>query len=79
VATGKLALACNEHLKKGRQVFVEGRLHHAEWESNSEGTKQHRSEVVAAGVQFLGAQTDATTVRAETDSESSGDPEVVVA
>jgi primosomal replication protein N len=26
VAMGKLALTCNEYLKKGRQVFVEGRL-----------------------------------------------------
>jgi primosomal replication protein N len=26
VVIGKLALACNEYLKKGRQVFVEGRL-----------------------------------------------------
>src|SRR5215471_3298426 len=26
VVIGKLALTCNEYLKKGRQVFVEGRL-----------------------------------------------------
>jgi len=26
VAAGKLALVCHEYLKKGRQVFVEGRL-----------------------------------------------------
>lgn len=47
-AAGKLALVCHEYLKKGRQVFVEGRLCYAEWESNSDGRKQHRTEVVAA-------------------------------
>jgi single-stranded DNA-binding protein len=30
---GKIALACNEYLKKGRQVFVEGRLQTREWEN----------------------------------------------
>src|SRR5262252_8188233 len=40
VAAGKLAVVCDEYLKKGRQVFVEGRLRYAEWESNSDGRKQ---------------------------------------
>ena len=31
VVIGKLALTCNKHLKKGRQVFVEGRLRTREW------------------------------------------------
>ena len=55
VAAGKLALVCHEYLKEGRQVFVEGRLRYAEWESNSDGHKQHRNEIVAARVQFLGS------------------------
>jgi single-strand DNA-binding protein len=54
VVIGKLALTCNEHLKKGRQVFVEGRLHYREWESNLDGRKQYRTEIVAGRVQFLG-------------------------
>ena len=54
VISGKLALVCHEHLKKGRQVFAEGRLRYAEWESSSEGRKQHRTEIVTAHVQFLG-------------------------
>lgn len=55
VTAGKLALVCHEYLKKGRQVFVEGRLRYAEWESNSDRRTQHRAEVVAARVQFLGS------------------------
>jgi single-strand DNA-binding protein len=53
VVIGKTALSCNEYLKKGRQVFVEGRLQTREWESN--GTSNRRTELVAARVQFLGA------------------------
>jgi single-strand DNA-binding protein len=55
VIIGKLALTCNEYLKKGRQVFVEGRLHHREYESKPDGRKQRRIEIVAIRVQFLGA------------------------
>jgi len=54
VVIGKLALTCNEFLERGRQVFVEGRLHYHEWESKLDGRKQHRTEIVAGRVQFLG-------------------------
>jgi single-strand DNA-binding protein len=53
VAIGKLALTCHEYLKKGRQIFVEGRLRTREWENN--GTSGRRTEVVAIRVQFLGS------------------------
>ena len=52
VVMGKIALTCNEYLKKGRQVFVEGRLQTREWENN--GQNNRRTEIVAAQVQFLG-------------------------
>jgi single-strand DNA-binding protein len=53
VVAGKLALICREYLKRGRQVFVEGRLRTREWESN--GITGRRTEIVASRVQFLGA------------------------
>jgi len=41
------------------QIFVEGRLHTREWESN--GATARRTEIVAGRVQFLGAPpTDST-------------------
>jgi single-strand DNA-binding protein len=55
VVIGKLALTCNEYLKRGRQVFVEGRLHNREYEPKPDGRKQRRPEIVAIRVQFLGA------------------------
>jgi single-strand DNA-binding protein len=53
VVVAKLALTCHEYLKRGRQVFVEGRLRTREWESN--GATNRRTEIVASRVQFLGA------------------------
>jgi single-strand DNA-binding protein len=55
VVIGKLALTCNEYLKKGRQVFVEGRLRSSEFETKADGREQHRTEIIASRVQFLGA------------------------
>ena len=55
VVIGKLALTCNKHLKKGRQVFVEGRLRNRVFETKVDGRKQRRTEIIASRVQFLGA------------------------
>jgi single-strand DNA-binding protein len=53
VVIGKIALTCHEYLRKGRQIFVEGRLRTRAWESN--GTSGRRTEIFASRVQFLGA------------------------
>lgn len=53
VVWGKLAEICNEYLKKGRPVFVEGRLQSRSWEAQ-DGSKRSTIEVVAQNVQFLG-------------------------
>jgi single-strand DNA-binding protein len=77
VAAGKLALVCREYLKKGRHVFVEGRLRYAEWESNSDGRKQYRTEVVAARVQFLGSPSPDDKIREhDGDSPLPAEPEL---
>jgi single-strand DNA-binding protein len=55
VVIGKLALTCNEYLKRGRQVFVEGRLRTREFEAKTDGRKQRRTEITATRVQFLGS------------------------
>jgi single-strand DNA-binding protein len=55
VAFGKLAETCNQYLKKGRQVYVEGRLRTREFEAKNSGGRRQRTEIVASRVQFLGA------------------------
>jgi single-strand DNA-binding protein len=54
VAFGRMAETCKEYLKKGRQVYVEGRLQTREFEVNSHGSKRQRTEIIANRVQFLG-------------------------
>jgi len=55
VAFGKLAETCSEYLRKGRQVYVEGRLRGREFEARNNGSRRWRTEIVATRVQFLGA------------------------
>ena len=52
VAWGRQAETCHQYLKKGRAVFVEGRLIYRSWEA--EGKTRSTMEVRADRVQFLG-------------------------
>ena len=53
VVWSKQAEICNQYLKKGRAVFIEGRLIYRSWEA--EGKTRSTMEVRADRVQFLGA------------------------
>lgn len=50
VVFGRQADIVNQYLKKGRGVFIEGRIQTRSWEK--EGQKQYRTEIVAERVQF---------------------------
>ncbi|MEA3560162.1 MAG: single-stranded DNA-binding protein [Candidatus Omnitrophota bacterium] len=52
VSWGRQAEICNQYLKKGRLVFVEGRLQYRAWET-PDGKKRSTLEVNANRVQFL--------------------------
>lgn len=54
---GRTAELCAEYLKKGRSVFIEGRLQQDRWEDTKTGQKRSRVRVTAERVQFLGART----------------------
>lgn len=57
VVWGKLGELCGEYLKKGRQVFIEGRLQTRSWE-DKEGQKRYTTEIVAQNIQFLGGRAE---------------------
>jgi single-strand DNA-binding protein len=63
VVWGKQAETCNQYLKKGRSVFVEGRLIYRSWEA--EGKTRSTMEVRADRVQFLGGPGGASGPREE--------------
>ena len=57
-AWGKQGEMCNQYLSKGRQVYVEGRLHARNWEAQ-DGQMRTSLEVTADRVLFLGKRTAA--------------------
>jgi single-strand DNA-binding protein len=52
VTWNKLAETCSEYVKKGRSVFVEGRLRTRSWDGQ-DGQKHYRTELIAQDVRFL--------------------------
>ncbi len=52
VVWAKQAENCAQYLKKGRQVFVEGRFTQDRWEA-PDGQKRSKIKIVATTVQFL--------------------------
>lgn len=65
VAWGSLAEICNQYLKKGQQVYVEGRLQTRRWE-DEEGNKRSATEIVAREMIML-------SQKSEKDGEAAGD------
>ena len=61
VAWGRLAEICNEYLKKGRQIYVEGRIQTRQWD-DKEGNKRSSTEIVATNMVMLGRAGDAADV-----------------
>ncbi|WP_247313413.1 single-stranded DNA-binding protein [Ralstonia pseudosolanacearum] len=51
---GRLAEIAGEYLKKGSQVYIEGRLKTRQWEKD--GQKQYSTEIVAEQMQMLGSR-----------------------
>lgn len=52
---GRLAEIAGEYLKKGKPVYVEGRLKTRKWQ-NKEGVDQYTTEVIADSMQLLGGR-----------------------
>ena len=55
VAWGKLAEICGQYLRKGRQVYIEGRLTTRSWEDR-QGGQRKTTEIVAQTMLMLGAR-----------------------
>lgn len=54
---GRLAEIAGEYAKKGRPVFIEGRLRIDSWEDKQSGQKRSKLKVVGEGLQLLGSRT----------------------
>lgn len=52
VVFGRQADTVAQYMKKGRSVYVEGRLQTRSWDDKGSGEKKYRTEIVADRVQF---------------------------
>ena len=55
VVWGRLAEICNQYLRKGSKVYIEGKLQTRSWEGQ-DGVKRYTTEVVARDMQMLDAR-----------------------
>jgi single stranded DNA-binding protein (ssb) len=53
---GRTAEIAGEYLKKGRPVFIEGRLQLDTWDDKQSGQKRSKLKVVGDGLQLLGGR-----------------------
>ena len=63
---GRLAEVAAEYLKKGPQVYIEGRLRTRKWQ-HKDGSDRYTTEIIANDMQMLG-------VRGERDGKPTGAP-----
>lgn len=77
VAWGNLAEICKQHLNKGQQVYIEGRLKTRRWE-DKEGAKHTMTEIVASEMLMLGERrevnhSEAAVAAAEIEGQAEED------
>ena len=79
VAFGRTAEVIAQYCKKGRPIFVEGRIQTRSWDDKESGKKQYRTEIVVDNFQFGadggkgGSSTGASTAHEEQPAPSDGE------
>ena len=70
VAWRKLADIIAQYLKKGSQVYIEGRLQTRSWDDQQSGQKRYRTEIVAENMIMLGRPGQGSTSGASASSQA---------
>jgi single-strand DNA-binding protein len=58
VCWGRQAEVAGEYLRKGKQVYVEGRIQTRSWDDKQTGEKRYRTEIICDNFQMLGQRGD---------------------
>lgn len=66
---GKTAEIAGQYLKKGAQIYVEGKLQTRKWQ-NKEGADQYTTEVVVSEMQMLGGRPTGTQETAAPEQQT---------
>ena len=61
VAWGRLGEICGEYLKKGKQVYIEGRIQTRSWEKD--GVKKYITEIIAHNMTMLGGESTTEEIK----------------
>ena len=56
VMYGRLAEIAGEYLRKGRQVYIEGRIRTRKWQDKETGQDRYSTEIIADQMQMLGGR-----------------------
>ena len=72
VAWRKLAEICGEWLKKGKKVYVEGRIQTRSYDDKNTGQKRYITEIVADNMIMLDSRSSAETPSAAPSYEEPG-------
>ncbi|HUV87347.1 MAG TPA: single-stranded DNA-binding protein [bacterium] len=72
-AYGRTAEIARDYLKKGRPVFLEGRLHQDRWETG-EGEKRSKLKVVVERLVLLPRRADTTAAETEPETAPPEEP-----
>ncbi len=70
VLWARLAEIAGEYLKKGRPVFIEGRLQMDSWDDKQTGQKRTKLRVVGESMQLLGGRPGGTGAGGETTGDN---------
>lgn len=76
VVWSKLAEICQQYLKKGSLIYIEGRLQTREWEDKS-GQKRTTTEIVASEMRMLGGRSEGAAAGAGAGASHAAEPEVI--
>lgn len=76
IAWRKLAEICNQYLKKGSKVFIEGRIQTRSWDDKNTGVKRYITEIIADDIIMLDAKgADVSGIPSEGISDVDFSPE----
>ena len=71
---GRQAEIVGEYAKKGRSIFMEGRLQLDSWDDKQSGQKRNRLKVVGEGLQLLGSRPGGSSPDFEGEAPGSNPP-----
>ncbi len=66
---GKLAEICGQYLKKGSQVYIEGRIQTRKW-TDKEGQERYSTEIVANEMKMLGSKKDSQPIEHQQEKKN---------